>query len=156
VAAVAELGTLGGTPRNTMRRFLPTKFQLRERILSGLAVALAGIAFYFVFTAAPRRAPGMWVESLFLGTMLFVAIGGRDRAFFTALYCALLSGALATLASIISVYRMPWRPDFASWPSELAALMFGLFLLLFSVAIPVAFAWSVTRFIQFLERQFYR
>jgi len=138
-----------------MRRFLPTRFQLRERILTGAALALASFAFYSVATATPRAAPGVWVKWQFLGTVLFVEIAGRDRAFFTGMYCALLSGALAAFSAVISVVRMPWPPDWASLPSELTAVLVGILVLAVSVAIPVAFAWCVSRLIHHLERRFY-
>jgi hypothetical protein len=139
-----------------MGRFLPAEFQVRERILSGLAVALAGVALYLVSTAVPRAAPMVWLQWQFLGTVLFVAVSTRDRAFFTGLYCTLLSGALAVWASVVSVVRMPWPPDWASWPSELSALIFGAFVLILSIAIPIAFAWCVSRLIHYLELQFTR
>lgn len=128
-----------------MRGLLPSKFRVRERILTGIAVALAGVAFYLISTAQPRAAAGVWIQWQFLGAVAFVAIGGRDRAFFTGLYCLLLSG----------VYFAPIAIAYA-WTFQWAAFCFGAFMLAFSVLIPVTFAWYVTLLIRYLERKFSR
>ena len=147
---------VGGAAGKTMGIFLPAEFRVREQILSTLAISMAAISFYWVSNAEPRAAAGIWLDCQFLGTVLFVSVSGRDRTFFTGLYNILLSGALAIFASFISIARILWLPDFAAWPSHLPALLVRLFVLFLSVAIPVAFAWLVTRVVQFLERRSYR
>ncbi len=137
-----------------MRRILPDKFMLRERVLSGRAVVLAGTASYFFVTAAPRAAGGVWMLWQLLGTVMFVSVGGRERAFFTGLYCTLHSAELVVLGGVICTKRMPWPPDWSALPSELAAVGFGAFVMISSVLIPIAFARFVTRLIDFLQRQF--
>lgn len=135
---------------------MPARFGRRERLLTALALALAGIAFEYV-VSAPRRAElGAWAQSIFLGTLLFLVMGGRDRAFFTGVYCALLSGSLAMLAAFTSVKTMKRFPAPADWPSELPVLGWALLGVGLSVAVPVAFTWGVTRLIRFLEARFGR
>ena|SRR5688572_21857587 len=137
-----------------MRRFFPAKFELRERILFGLAVVLVGVAFYLISTAKPRAAPGVWIQWQFLGTVLFIAIAGRDRTFFTGLYCALLSGTQAFLLAAVLLVRPTWPSSWGDWSSELAASLLAAFGLALTVAIPTGLAWCVTRLIACLERWF--
>jgi hypothetical protein len=139
-------------PRNYMRCLLPARFEIRERILFGLAVALAVVAFYFIYTAPPRAAPGRWIEWQFLGTVLFITVAGRDRAYFTGLYCTLLSGTHAIGFAFFLTFRHEW----SHWATEVAGLFLVAFGLFMSIAIPVAFAWCVTRLVACLERRFYK
>jgi hypothetical protein len=132
-----------------MRRFLPAKFQLRERILFGLAVVLACVGFYFSSTANPRASTGIWIGFMFVGTILFVAIGGSDRAFFTAVYCVLLSGAQFILDVLNSVF-------FGHRPRHLSDWLVVLCINLFLISILVTFAWAVTCLIHFLEKIFHK
>jgi len=135
-----------------MRRLLPPKFEIRERILFGVAVALAGVALFFIYTAALRHMTSRWIDWQFLGTVLFVSIAVRDRAYFTGLYCTMLSGTKAIMFAYVLVFRHHW----SGWPNEvMGSLLIGFFLFL-SVTIPIAFAWSVTRLVAYLERRIYK
>ena len=67
-----------------MRRFLPAKFGLREWLLTSLAVLMAVVSGWLTW-AAGMGAGGAWMLFTIVGTVVFVAVAGADRCFFTAL-----------------------------------------------------------------------
>lgn len=132
-----------------MQHFLSAKFQLRERILFALAIMLAWIGSYIMSTVSSHASVGIWIGFLFIGTILFVVIGENDRAFFTAVYCVLLSGGQLILDALNSIF-------FGHGPRHLSDWLVVLGLDLFLISILIAFAWAVTWLVHFLEKIFHK
>jgi hypothetical protein len=87
--------------------------------------------------AAGMGGGGAWMLFTTVGTVVFVAVAGGDRCFFTALFTSLLTGGL--VLSII-VHRIIIRHESLGRED-------GLLFPVAFVAIPVAFARLVTFFV---------
>jgi hypothetical protein len=95
--------------------------------------------------AAGMSAGGAWMLFTIVGTVVFVAVAGADRCFFTALFTSLLTGGL--ILSMI-VHLILIRHE--SLDRE-DGFVFSLAFMAF-VGIPVAFAWLVTFFVGIRRR----
>ncbi len=133
-----------GTTPHAMRRFLPAKFGSREWLLTSLAVLMAVVSGWLTW-AAGMGAGGAWMLFTIVGTVLFVAVAGADRCFFTALFTSLLTGGLVLSMVVHRIFIMHEGLDHE------AGFMFSLVFMAF-VGIPVAFAWLVTFFAGFTGR----
>lgn len=129
-----------------MPRFLPSPFRTVEWVITFAALASA-VAALVLSNSAGLGAGGILFLSVIVGTVLFVAIGGRNRVFFTALFTIALSAGLVGWSTVDSVFI---RGESLSRDQVLLPLI----LLLMYVLIPVAFAWAVTLVIRLLERTF--
>ena len=127
----------------TMPRFLPSPFRAVEWIITFAALASA-VAALVLSNSAGLGAGGILFLSVIVGTVLFVAIGGRNRVFFTALFTIALSAGLVGWSTVDSVFI---RGESLSRDQLLLPLILPMYVL-----IPVAFAWVVTLLIRQLER----
>src|ERR1700744_6628784 len=75
-----------------MRRFLPSKFGWREKLLSVLAVVMAIVAGWLSCFLVGMGVAVAWIFFTVVGTVVFAIIAGSGRCFFTALFTVLLSG----------------------------------------------------------------
>ena len=131
-----------------MSKFLPSPFGAPEWILSSLAIlfALLGIV---LCNFAGLGAGGALFVTVIVGTLLFTAIGGRNRTFFTALFTLTFFGIGVGWSFFgIVADRTPISLN--------DAVGIPLGWLIMYVLIPVAFAWLVNfvaRGIQRLSRK---
>jgi membrane protein YdbS with pleckstrin-like domain len=86
-----------------------------------------------------------WVLFTIIGTVVFVAVAGSDRCFFTALFTLLLTGGLVVSVFVVKVFvrHERWRAE----DTFTMAMVFGAL-----VVLPTVFAWLVTLIVRFGSR----
>jgi hypothetical protein len=127
-----------------MASIFPSPFRVREWVLTVTALVCA-VAALLLSNAAGLGAGGVLFLAVLVGTVLFIAISGRQRVFFTALFTSSMSAGLVVWSIVDSVFV---RRESLSREQLLLPFMLSLFYIL----IPVAFAWLVTFVISRLEK----
>jgi hypothetical protein len=123
---------------------LPSPFRVREWSLTVAALTCAVVGF-LLSNLEGLDLGGVFFLAVLPGTVLFIAIGGQDRVFFTALFTSTMSVGMVAWAVIDTVFI---------WHQSLSRhlLLSPFMLLLFYVLIPVVLAWLLTFVISRLER----
>ena len=127
-----------------MPRILPSPFRIWEWFLTLTALASAVIAL-LLSNSAGLGSGGILFLSVVVGTVLFVAISGSHRVFFTSLFTSALSAGLVGWSMVDRVFV---RHESLSRDELLLPLM----LLLTYLLIPVGFAWLVSFVFRQLEK----
>ena len=129
-----------------MRRLFPHKFGLREGLLSALAVGMA-VGFAYLTKDASFGAFGAMFLFTVFGTLVFIAISGSDRLFFTALFTVLFMTFL--FAVILYRHFFPVIGDETDFGD---IVVFGLVCYGLFVALPIAFVWIAPKILKYARR----
>jgi hypothetical protein len=127
-----------------MTNIIPFPFRARERWLTGTALAAAG-GVLFSLNFAGLGAGGLVFLAVIAGTVLFVVIGGCHRAFYTGVFTGVMYAGIVVWMFIDKLF-------FYNESLSIVDLLVPIGPFLVYVLWPIAFAWSVTRAIRWLER----